>query len=283
MTGHRRACGRSRMPRRYLPWSEKVLFLEQSKRKVQVEAKWHEGIFLGIKDESGIAVVGTPHGIVFFEKHSQSSTKEDSGDGMLLNSMRGAPWKLQPRAERGVVNRVQLDVQAAIPEKEAPPQTVGEQSPRPIYIRRSVELARNGYTDRCTGCQHARLGLKPADHKEECRSRIVRNMTADDNLNQRVQIAQDRIVETTPLEARTGERDPVPEPARKKVRFAERVDEQTHKGTCESGCAYHGITDFVTNTLMQVQHVAVSENSVHNSCVPFTVFWTWRFVLSRQT
>ena len=36
----------------------------------------------------------------------------------------------------------------------------------------------------------------------------------------------------------------------------------------ESGCAYHGITDFVTNTLMKVQHVAVSENSVHNSCVP---------------
>ena len=38
---------------------------------------------------------------------------------------------------------------------------------------------------------------------------------------------------------------------------------------CESGCAYHGITDFVTNTLMKVQYVAVSENSVHNSCVLF--------------
>ena len=34
---------------------------------------------------------------------------------------------------------------------------------------------------------------------------------------------------------------------------------------CESECAYHGIIDFVTNTLMKVQHVAVSENSVHNS------------------
>ena len=52
---------------------------------------------------------------------------------------------------------------------------------------------------------------------------------------------------------------------------------------CESGCAYHGITDFVTNTLMKVQHVTVSENSVHNYCVPRTVIWTWRFVLSRQT
>ena len=73
MTGYRRAYGRSRMPRRYVPWSEKVFYLEQSKREVQVEAKWHEEIFLGIKDESEIAVVGTPHGIVFSEKHSQSS------------------------------------------------------------------------------------------------------------------------------------------------------------------------------------------------------------------
>ena len=65
MTGYRRDYCRSRMPHRYVPWSEKVFYLEQSKRMVQVESKWHEGIFLGIKDESEIAVVGTPHGIVF--------------------------------------------------------------------------------------------------------------------------------------------------------------------------------------------------------------------------
>ena len=41
-------------------------------------------------------------------------------------------------------------------------------------------------------------------------------MTADDILFQRVQIAQDQTVETTPSEARTGERDPVPEPLKNK-------------------------------------------------------------------
>ena len=75
-------------------------------------------------------------------------------------------------------------------------------------------------------CQHA-------DHNEECRARIVRNVNADDNLNQRVQIAQDRTVEAALLEARTGERDPVPEPATK-VRFAERVEEQTPEGTVDT-------------------------------------------------
>ena len=56
------------------------------------------------------------------------------------------------------------------------------------------------------------------------------------------------------------------------------------KLTCESGCAYNGITDFVTNMLMKVQHVAVSENSVHNSCVPFCGDLDLEFLaLSRQT
>ena len=80
MTGYRRAYGRSRMPRRHVLCSEKVFYFEQSKRKVQVEAKWHEGIFLGIKDESEIAVVGTPHGIVF-SRSVRRVPGEDSGDG----------------------------------------------------------------------------------------------------------------------------------------------------------------------------------------------------------
>ena len=53
--------------------------------------------------------------------------------------------------------------------------------------------------------------------------------------------------------------------------------------SCESGCAYNGITDFVTDMLMKVQQVAVSENSDHDSCVSLTMVWTWNFLLSRQT
>ena len=116
--------------------------------------------------------------------------------------MPGSPWELQPGVDREIVNRVQLDVRAAIPERQAPPLTTGEQLPRRVYMRRSVELARYGYTDRCIGCQHARLGLKLADHSEECCARIVRHMTTDDDLDQRVQIVQHRILETALSEAR---------------------------------------------------------------------------------
>ena len=69
-----------------------MLYLEQSKKKIQVEATWHEGIFLGIKDESEVAVVGTPHGIVF-ARSIRRVPKEDSVESMLFNSL---PWDLQP-------------------------------------------------------------------------------------------------------------------------------------------------------------------------------------------
>ena len=131
---------------------------------------------------------------------------------------KGPLWELQPRvAEGDVVNRVQLDVQAAIPERNRlHRRQLGNSCQEEFTSGDQWQLARYGYTDRCIGCQHARLGLKPADHSEECRARIVRHMTADDDRNQRVQIVQDRIVESAPLEVTTGERDSVPELARKK-------------------------------------------------------------------
>ena len=94
--------------RRFSTWSSPR---ERSK------SRRHEGIFFGIKDESEIAVVGTPHGIVF-SNSVRRVPKEDSGYDMLFNSIRGAPWELQPRAEGGVVKRMQLDIQAAVSERE---------------------------------------------------------------------------------------------------------------------------------------------------------------------
>ena len=55
------------------------------------------------------------------------------------------------------------------------------------------------------------------------------------------------------------------------------------ESNCESGCACTGIADAVTNLLMKLQHVNVSENSDHNSCVSLTMVWTWNFLLSRET
>ena len=91
-------------------------------------------------------------------------------------------------------------------------------------------LAKYGYTDQCIGCQHAKLEPKPADHSEECRARIIRQMSVDVDLSQRVQIAQQRKVDRAPPEL---------QPPQKKVRFKDEVEEQTseHHSTSSSSAS----------------------------------------------
>ena len=105
------------------------------------------------------------------------------------------------------------------------------QLPRRVYIRRSVELAKYRYTDQCIGCQHAKMGLKPADHSEECRARIIRQMSVDVDLSQRVQIAQQRMVDRAPPE----------QPPQKNVRFEDQVEEQTSEAHSTSSSSLASI------------------------------------------
>ena len=44
-------------------------------------------------------MVGTPHGTVFAWR-IRRVPNEGSGDGLLINSIKGAPWDLQPGVER---------------------------------------------------------------------------------------------------------------------------------------------------------------------------------------
>ena len=51
------------------------------------------------------------------------------------------------------MNRAQLDVQAAIPEREAPPLKVGEQLPRRVYIRRGMARYVHRHRYRVPSCE----------------------------------------------------------------------------------------------------------------------------------
>ena len=111
---------------------------------------------------------------------------------------------------------------------------------------------------------------------------------ADDDFNQRVQISQDRIVGTAPPEAGTGVRDSVPEPARKKVRFAERAEEQTLEGTdvtisrstsCSSSSSIpssdSSSSPTAIATSMQVDE-SHQDRSKKTEKLPMVLIWNWK-------
>ena len=69
---------------------EEVLYLDASKKKVQITDKFFGGIFLGIKEGSDEFIVGTPAGCVVC-RNVKRRLREDAADTVFFNSIRGTP------------------------------------------------------------------------------------------------------------------------------------------------------------------------------------------------
>ena len=171
-----RAHGKRTLPRRYAAWGEKVWYLPHNKKKAQQTPKFEEGIFLGLKDGSEEAAIGTPTGCVY-ARTVRRMTKEEAGDPVLFNSVVGSPWELKPvvGAQRRITH---LDVQATTDAALLPPPPPSATetkafAPRRVYMRQAVEVKKYGPTDLCPGCTAVAVGAIGAPHSEECRRRIL--------------------------------------------------------------------------------------------------------------
>lgn len=102
--------------------------------------KWHDGIFLGLVDETEEAIVGTLNGC-FKARSIRRRPAEECRDPLFFNSVVGLPWKLQPGSPDGAEQvdapvALKLDVQPA--EIELPRVYPSARGPSRVYIRASV-------------------------------------------------------------------------------------------------------------------------------------------------
>ena len=65
-------------------WEEKVLFMEVSKKKVQLTDKLTDGIFLGVKDGIEEVIFGTPSGCLVC-RTVKRRPREDAADPVFFN------------------------------------------------------------------------------------------------------------------------------------------------------------------------------------------------------
>ena len=195
LTAYQRSTGKRELPRKYAAWGEKVLWLEGSKKKAQAGEKWHDGIFLGLVDESEEAVIGTPNGC-FKSRSIRRRTREESKDPTYFNAVIGLPWKMRPKeSDDGdqASAPVTLKIDILPSTDELPPMIHGATGQvKRVYIRKPVELKAYGYTGACAGCDAAKADGEPRGHSEACRARIVECMKNDEKLNARVQEAEFR-------------------------------------------------------------------------------------------
>ena len=131
-------------------------------------------MWLGVKDETGEIIIGTPEGVVKARDFKRLGDATEQCSASAITEKKGTPW--QPIPGR---NDEQIPVRVRLPEegREMLPNPSGIAEPRPEIRRRArisrEDVRKHGYTANCPGCRAINRGETGSqNHTEECRKRI---------------------------------------------------------------------------------------------------------------
>jgi hypothetical protein len=135
-------------------------------------------LFLGIRDESGEAIIGTKDGVVkakdFRRRPGQERWKKERVD-----KLSGVPWCPIP-SEPG---QIDLKVRIRLPDAASQIVQGAQGSVRDNIARimkiRQEDVLNYGCTQGWLGCRAISRGVTAQSHKEECRTRIIEAIVAD--------------------------------------------------------------------------------------------------------
>ena len=137
----------------------------------KVEARWEEGIWLGVQEVSGDHIIGTAAGCLK-TKDLRRKPQEDRWRSEDMKKMKGTPWEPVPgHPDRELKSRVVMREEPILP----PPQAEERQElMRRLYIRRK-DVEKHGYTEGCEGCRVVSRGGVSRNHTEARRQRIEKS------------------------------------------------------------------------------------------------------------
>ena len=143
----------------------------KSKHKRKGDYSWGDGIWLGIRDESGEYIIGTSKGVIKVRSVRRKGSHEDRWEIEQLNAMRGTPWEPVPGSPgTEIKSRIAPDRE----EKDVIPREDGEDREvrlKEFRIERR-DVFDNGPTRGCPGCDKVITGGIARNHSKTCRSRF---------------------------------------------------------------------------------------------------------------
>eukprot|EP00971_Amphidinium_carterae_P259645 5152045-Amphidinium_carterae.1 len=180
--------------------TEHVMYRDSDKKASRLDDRWHDGIYLGPCLNKNESYVGTKEGAIISVRSFKRLPPGQKASGALVKGLRGIPWRPGGDVEHEWAKlNVQLPV-AVVPREQLPPPAMAEAIARNVYIRRSVELQKFGYTDGCAGCRAAKEGdARALPHSPECRARLVNLMRAEPALAGRVHDAEMRVLRASTM------------------------------------------------------------------------------------
>ena len=146
--------------------------------KSKLDARWQEGVYLGLRLTSSEKIIGTPSGILVVQSIRRKPADKQFNLEML-KAVKGTPWQPNPeKSPNADADRLPepIAIEPVVAPAELPPQPgQAERLPtyRRMYIRQS-DLERIGYTGGCEACAAIREGRERQgiNHNEVCRKRV---------------------------------------------------------------------------------------------------------------
>merc|ERR1712240_226221 len=136
-------------------------------------SRWERGVWLGIRDESGEIMIGTPEGVVKARDFKRLACSEERWNPDAIGSMKGTPWEPIPgKLDDSIPVRVRLPEEGQPPGPS--PDNLGEPH-RDIKRRARItreDVIRIGFTFNCPGCKAISRNAPSQNHTEACRDRI---------------------------------------------------------------------------------------------------------------
>ena len=152
-------------------FGESVMYLKAgSKGRDKLDCRWEQGVWLGMRLETGESVIGTDLGVVKCRDIKRLGSSDERWNRDRLLAVQGTPW--EPTLGK-VDDRIPVRVHMPEEGEPAPIETGVE---RAIVSRRASihrhDIIRFGYTHNCPGCQAISRNAPSQNHTEQCRERI---------------------------------------------------------------------------------------------------------------
>ena len=200
LTPIRRLRGRASTSRPLAEFGEMILYkipdLDRS-RMLKLEARWNEGVWLGINPRTNMGIVGTPQGIIY----ARSIRRRPEGERWSADAVRrlrgtpSDPKGIQHQDEEAQEQEAEQQPrqQPRRPDVYFPDAEASIPIPRRTYIT-AEDYIKYGYTIGCPGCiAMSNQSKRRKPHTEACRARFRTAMAEDDQDKARVEEEDARI------------------------------------------------------------------------------------------
>ena len=158
----------------------------------KAEPRWKDGVFLGIRIDSGEKLIGTPEGVIKV-RSIRRKLEAERWVAEQHDALTCLPWKPYSNTDDDtILMRPPVASTVAHPSETAKQVHRDEERvPRSFTIQKR-DLVNYGYSPGCPGCYAAANDRRYKPHTAECRQRIEKAMLEDEEGTNRVKEAKHR-------------------------------------------------------------------------------------------